>query len=74
MICILQKIQGVLFFTTLEGCNYYKEEIKFGICQIIGEVKIEGIRYSVLSCLFTYGGIRLVVGVKSVSLVVQRRR
>lgn len=39
---------------TLEGCNYYKEEIKSGICQIIGKVKIEGIRYSVLSRLFTY--------------------
>lgn len=39
---------------TLEGCNYYKEEIKSGICQIIGEVKIEGIRYSVFSRLFTY--------------------
>lgn len=35
-----------------EGCNHYY--LKSGICQIIGKVKIEGVKYNVLSDLVTY--------------------
>ena len=34
--------------TIPEGCNYYKEQINSGILQIIGKVKIEGVKYNVL--------------------------
>lgn len=65
---------------TLEGCNYYKEEIKSGICQIIGELRALDIVFLVVCLLMmsiVVSIIRLVfanVGVKSVSLVVQQRR
>lgn len=35
-----------------EGCNHYY--LKSGICQIIGKVKIEGVKYNVLSGLVAY--------------------
>ena len=34
--------------TIPEGCNYYKEELNSGTFQIIGKVKIEGVKYNVL--------------------------
>lgn len=34
--------------TIPEGCNYYKEQINSGIYQIIGKVKIEGVKYNVI--------------------------
>lgn len=40
--------------TIPEGCNYYKEQINSGIFQIIGRIKIEGVRYGVLSGYVTY--------------------
>ena len=40
--------------TIPEGCNYYKEQINSGIFQIIGKVKIEGVKYSVLGGGITY--------------------
>lgn len=40
--------------TIPEGCNYYKEQINSGIFQIIGKVKIEGVRYNVLGGGVTY--------------------
>ena len=40
--------------TIPEGCNYYKEQIDFGIFQIIGKVKIEGVKYNVLGGGITY--------------------
>ena len=40
--------------TIPEGCNYYKEQINSGIFQIIGKVKIEGIKYNVLGGGITY--------------------
>lgn len=40
--------------TIPEGCNYYKEQINSGIFQIIGKVKIEGVRYNVLAGGITY--------------------
>lgn len=40
--------------TIHEGCNYYKEELNSGIFQIIGKVKIEGVKYSVLGGGITY--------------------
>lgn len=39
---------------TIEGCNYYKEQIESGIFQIIGKVKIEGVKYNVLGGGITY--------------------
>lgn len=41
--------------TIPEGCNYYKEQIDSGIFQIIGKVKIEGVKYNVLGGGVTYG-------------------
>lgn len=35
--------------TIPKGCNYYKEQINSGVFQIIGKVKIEGVKYNVLS-------------------------
>ena len=40
--------------TIPEGCNYYKEQINSGIFQIIGKVKIEGVKYNVLGGGVTY--------------------
>lgn len=40
--------------TIPEGCNYYKEQIDFGIFQIIGKVRIEGVKYNVLGGGITY--------------------
>lgn len=40
--------------TIPEGCNYYKEQINSGIFQIIGKVKIEGVKYNVLGGGITY--------------------
>lgn len=40
--------------TIPEGCNYYKEQIDSGIFQIIGKVKIEGVKYNVLGGGVTY--------------------
>lgn len=40
--------------TIPEGCNHYKEEIDSGIFQIIGKVKIEGVKYNVLAGGVTY--------------------
>lgn len=40
--------------TIPEGYNYYKEQINSGIFQIIGKVKIEGVRYNVLAGGVTY--------------------
>ena len=40
--------------TIPEGCNYYKEQIDSGIFQIIGKVKIEGVKYNVLGGGITY--------------------
>lgn len=40
--------------TIPEGYNYYKEQINSGIFQIIGKVKIEGVRYNVLAGGITY--------------------
>lgn len=40
--------------TIPEGCNHYKEQINSGIFQIIGKVKIEGVRYNVLGGGITY--------------------
>lgn len=40
--------------TIPEGCNYYKEQINSGIFQIIGKVKIEGVKYNVLDGGITY--------------------
>lgn len=37
-----------------EGYNYYKEQINSGIFQIIGNVKIEGVKYNVLGGGITY--------------------
>ena len=34
--------------TIPEGCNYYKEKLNSGTFQIIGKVKIEGVKYNVL--------------------------
>ena len=33
--------------TIPEGCNYYKEQINSDIFQIIGKVKIEGVKYTI---------------------------
>ena len=69
--------------TIPEGYNYYKEQLNSGILQVTGMVKIEGVRYGVLSGYVTYdinsglGDIRLVFVnaiVMSVSLVVRQRR
>lgn len=40
--------------TIPEGCNHYKEEIDSGIFQIIGKVKIEGVKYNVFGGGVTY--------------------
>lgn len=40
--------------TIPEGCNYYKEQIDSGIFQIIGKVKIEGVKYNVFGGGITY--------------------
>ena len=40
--------------TIPEGYNYYKEQLNSGILQVIGMVKIEGVRYGVLSGYVTY--------------------
>ena len=40
--------------TIPKGCNYYKEQINSGIFQIIGKVKIEGVKYNVLGGGITY--------------------
>ena len=40
--------------TIPEGCNYYKEQLNSGIFQIIGKVKIEGVKYNVLGGGITY--------------------
>ena len=40
--------------TISEGYNYYKDELNSGILQVTGRVKIEGVRYSVLSGYVTY--------------------
>lgn len=40
--------------TIPEGYNYYKEEINSGIFQIIGKVRIEGVKYNVLGGGITY--------------------
>lgn len=40
--------------TIPEGCNYYKEQINSGIFQIIGKVKIEGVKYNILGGGVTY--------------------
>lgn len=40
--------------TIPEGCNYYKEQINSGIFQIIGKVRIEGVKYNVLGGGITY--------------------
>lgn len=40
--------------TIPEGYNYYKEQLNSGILQVTGMVKIEGVRYGVLSGYVTY--------------------
>lgn len=40
--------------TIPEGYNYYKDELNSGILQVTGMVKIEGVRYGVLSGYVTY--------------------
>ena len=40
--------------TIPEGYNYYKEQLNSGILQVAGRIKIEGVRYGVLSGYVTY--------------------